>query len=68
MLLSIQLFLIEPPIAGGTLGVMVPDPFRWAGELRYVVSSLVIVGIAFLVLFYLEVLVRTPLGRMLRAI
>jgi len=57
-----------PPIVGGTLGVMVPDPFRWAGELRYVVSCLVIVGIALLVFFYLEVLVRTPLGRMLRAI
>lgn len=57
-----------PPIIGGTLGVAVPDPFRWAGELRYVVSLLFILGICLLVLFYLERLIRTPLGRMLRAI
>jgi len=57
-----------PPIIGGTLGVMVPDPFAWAGELRYTVVSLVILGVSILVLFYLERLVRTPLGRMLRAI
>jgi branched-chain amino acid transport system permease protein len=57
-----------PPIIGGTLGVMVPDPFAWAGELRYTVVSLFMLGISILVLLYLERLVRTPLGRMLRAI
>jgi len=57
-----------PPIIGGTLGVSVPDPFGWAGELRYMVSLVFILGISLLVLFYLERLVRTPLGRMLRAI
>jgi len=56
------------PIIGGTLGVAVPDPFGWAGELRYVVSMLFILSICLLVLFYVERLVRTPLGRMLRAI
>jgi branched-chain amino acid transport system permease protein len=56
------------PIIGGTLGVAVPDPFRWAGGVRYVVSLLFILGICLLVLFYLERLIRTPLGRMLRAI
>jgi branched-chain amino acid transport system permease protein len=56
------------PIIGGTLGVAVPDPFRWAGDFRYFTSSLFMLGIALLVLFYLEVLVRAPLGRVLRAI
>jgi branched-chain amino acid transport system permease protein len=49
-------------------GEKVPDPFRWAGGLRYEVSALFILGIAFLVLLYLESSVRTPLGRMLRGI
>jgi len=57
-----------PPIIGGTLGVSVPDPFGWAGELRYMASLVFILGVSLLVLFYLERLVRTPLGRMLRAI
>lgn len=56
------------PLIGGTLGVSVPDVFRWAGEWRYVVSLLFILGISILVLLYLERLIRTPLGRMLRAI
>ena len=56
------------PIIGGTLGVAVPDPFGWAGEQRYTISLLFIFGISLLVLFYLERLVRTPLGRMLRAV
>ena len=49
-------------------GEKVPDPFRWAGGLRYEVSALFILGIALLVFLYLEASVRTPLGRMLRAI
>jgi len=56
------------PIARGTIGAMVPDPFRWTGEFRYVAVLIFIVGICLLLLFYLERLVRTPLGRMLRAI
>ncbi|HDN63051.1 branched-chain amino acid ABC transporter permease [Candidatus Bathyarchaeota archaeon] len=56
------------PIVGGTLGVMVPDPFRWSGGLRYVTSTLFISLIALIVFLYLERLVRTPLGRTLKAI
>ncbi len=55
------------PIIRGNIGCLVPDPFGWAGELRYVTVLLFIVGICILVFFYLERLVRTPLGRMLRA-
>ena len=53
---------------GSPSGEKVPDPFRWAGGFRYEVSVLFILGIALLVLLYLELSVRTPLGRMLRGI
>ncbi len=60
--------LYYSPLIGGTLGVAVPDLFGWSGESRYIASMLFILSISLLVLFYLERLVRTPLGRMLRAI
>jgi len=56
------------PIIKGSMGVLVPDPFRWAADLRYAVFAVFIVGICVLVLYYLERSVRSPLGRMLRAI
>lgn len=56
------------PIIKGNIGVLVPDPFKWAADLRYAVFAVFIVGICLLVLFYVERLVRSPLGRMLRAI
>ena len=56
------------PIVKGNIGVLVPDPFGWAGEYRYMVVALFILGISLVVFLYLERLVRSPLGRMLRAI
>jgi len=56
------------PIAKGNIGVLVPDPFRWAGDQRYAVIAVFVVAISMLVFFYQERLVRSPLGRMLRAI
>jgi len=56
------------PIAKGNIGVLVPDPFRWAGDQRYAVIAVFVVAICVLVLFYQERLIRSPLGRMLRAI
>lgn len=58
-----QMYIIDAPS-----GEKVPDPFRWAGGFRYEASVLFILSIALLVLLYLEFSVRTPLGRMLRAI
>jgi len=58
----------HPPIVGGTLGVQVPDPFAWTGELRFVIASMFTLLVAFLVFLYLERLIRSPLGRTLRAI
>jgi branched-chain amino acid transport system permease protein len=56
------------PIIKGNIGVIVPDPFRWAGESRYIVVAIIVFGLSILVFFYLEKLIRSPLGRMLRAI
>jgi len=56
------------PIVKGNLGVLVPDPFGWARDLRYVAIALFIIGICLMAFYYLEHLVRSPLGRMLRAI
>jgi branched-chain amino acid transport system permease protein len=56
------------PLIKGSLGVLVPDPFRWAGDQRYFVIVGIVIGICLLALFYLEKLVKSPLGRMLRAI
>jgi len=55
------------PIIRGNIGCLVPDLFGWAGEARYMAVLLVVVGVCLVVIFYLERLVRTPLGRMLRA-
>lgn len=56
------------PLLKGNIGVMVPDPFRWAGELRYQILLVCVLGVALALFLYLEKLVNTPLGRMLRAI
>ncbi len=57
-----------PPIAGGTLGIQVPDPFYFAGENRYLFATIFIAVIALLVYIYYNKLLNTPLGRTLRAI
>ncbi|RLF37627.1 MAG: branched-chain amino acid ABC transporter permease, partial [Thermoplasmata archaeon] len=57
-----------PPLVGGTLGVSVPDVFRWAGENRYLVTTAFMSAVALLVLAFVEALTRSPLGRLLRAV
>lgn len=57
------------PLVGGTLGVAVPDTFSWsAPEVRFAVATGSIVIISILTLFFAERLVRSPLGRVLRAV
>jgi branched-chain amino acid transport system permease protein len=56
------------PLLKGSIGVLIPDPFRWAGELRYQILLVCVLGVGFALFLYLEKLVNTPLGRMLRAI
>lgn len=56
------------PIAGGTLGVQVPDLFRWAGQYRFLASVSVIIVIALIVFLVYQRMLNTPFGRILRAI
>ncbi|MEM3870051.1 MAG: branched-chain amino acid ABC transporter permease [Candidatus Korarchaeum sp.] len=57
------------PIAGGTEGIMVPDVFRFvgAGQARFFFSSMVILAIALMIFVYLQLLLRSPFGRSLKA-
>jgi len=56
-------------LIGGTKGVAIPDPFRWVGgEWRFVAATCTILVVLLLILFYVESISRSPLGRTLRAI
>lgn len=59
--------LYYAPIIGGTSGVTVPDPFRWAGPNRFTVATLVLLGFSLLVLLMVERIMKSPFGRALRA-
>ena len=56
------------PLIGGPPGVIVPDVWAWAGSNRFVASTITLVVLALIAYFYIEYLIRTPLGRTLRAI
>ena len=57
------------PLVGGTLGVQVPDPLSFLpDELRFPVATIGLVAIAAAVYVYSEKMIRSPLGRMLRAV
>ena len=56
-------------IAGGTLGVQLPDPLIWLPQdLRFPIATLGLVAMAAIVMIYSDRLVRSPLGRLLRAV
>ena len=54
------------PLVGGTTGVFIPDPFRFTGGYRHIVMVSVMVGIAFLLFVFVEMLSRSPFGRTLK--
>ncbi|MCS7136551.1 MAG: branched-chain amino acid ABC transporter permease [Nitrososphaerota archaeon] len=57
------------PFVGGSLGVRIPDPFRWVGgEYRPLYVALTILLVTAAIFIYLELVSRSPLGRTLRAI
>jgi len=57
------------PLVGGTLGVQIPDSLSFLpNELRFPVATLGLVLIAIVVFVYCEKMIRSPLGRMLRAV
>jgi len=56
------------PLIGGPPGVIVPDVWAWAGGSRFVASTLTLMVLAGIAYLYIEYVIRTPLGRTLRAI
>lgn len=63
-----QLFLNNyTPVISGTFGIGIPDLFAWAGQYSTLASTLMITAFALIVYLYAERLVRSPLGRTLRA-
>jgi branched-chain amino acid transport system permease protein len=64
-----QIFLNNyPPLIGGSLGLALPDPYVWAGDLRYLVATGVLVVFAALIYIYCERIAHSPLARTLRAV
>jgi branched-chain amino acid transport system permease protein len=63
-----QIFLSNySPIINGSLGIGIPDLFAWAGNYSTLAATLLIAGFAVAVYIYAERMVRSPLGRTLRA-
>ncbi len=56
------------PIINGADGIPIPDPYAWSGDYRFLTATLVMVAFAAVVYLYSERLVRSPLGRVLRAL
>jgi branched-chain amino acid transport system permease protein len=56
------------PIAAGTIGVSVPDPFAAFGSMRFTVSTIVFLLILVIVFAYVNSIGKAPLGRTLKAI
>ena len=63
-----QIFLSNySPIINGSLGIGIPDLFAWAGNYSTLGATLLMAGFAVAVYIYVEKMVRSPLGRTLRA-
>jgi branched-chain amino acid transport system permease protein len=63
-----QIFLGNySPIINGSLGIGIPNFFAWAGSYSTLAATLLIAGFALFVYIYAERMVRSPLGRTLRA-
>jgi len=56
------------PLIGGPPGVAVPDIFGWAGQYRFYAGTLVLLLVATAIFAYAGYLIKTPLGRTLKAI
>ena len=56
------------PLVGGPPGTSLPDIFGWAGQYRFYWATLIMLMVAVAIFVYMERLVRTPYGRVLKAI
>jgi branched-chain amino acid transport system permease protein len=58
-----------PEIAGGTLGVAIPDPYAWVGPgQRFVLATLLLVIMAVVTYVYLWRVSSSPFGRIMKAV
>jgi len=56
------------PLIGGSMGVRIPDPFRWVGsQYRPLAVLLTVLATVAIIFLYLQHLGRSPLGRVLKA-
>ena len=63
-----QIFLANyTPLIDGPFGIGIPNFFAWAGTQGTLAATLLIAAVALVVYIYAERLVRSPLGRTLRA-
>lgn len=56
------------PLVGGPAGTSLPDIFGWAGQYRFYWATLIMFLVAVMIFVYIERLVKTPFGRVLKAI
>lgn len=56
------------PLIGGPPGVSLPDVLGWAGQYRFYAGTFVLLLVAIATFAYAGYLIKTPLGRTLRAI
>jgi len=56
------------PLIGGPAGTSLPDIFGWAGQYRFYWATLIMLLVAVMLFVYIERLVKTPFGRVLKAI
>jgi branched-chain amino acid transport system permease protein len=57
-----------PPIAGGTLGVQIPDLFAFFGDFRSIGAAMFCLAVAIVLFLVTEKALKSPFGRLLRAI
>lgn len=56
------------PLAGGTLGISVPNMLAWTGIQRSYIDLIFVAGIAVVVLLYSARVLHSPYGRLLKAV
>lgn len=58
-----------PEIAGGTLGVAIPDPYAWVGgDRRFLIATIALVIVAVISYTYLWRVSSSPFGRVMKAV
>lgn len=55
------------PLVGATEGINVPNFLSWAGEPKFINATIVLLVFAIAVFIYVEILAKSPYGRVLKA-